>query len=192
MVLCTFSPARAWRPAVVARLARTLGNAGMHRASTASSPSFSTRRPARFSLVAARKSDGTPADLAEPEGPANTNSGTGFARAKAVDGQRHQQAAVAHGREEEHSPSRRHHRADSTLARMQSPGSQPRGARNTTRLFASRAAVATCPAPCLHVPWNSPPSQCRAPPPALPNPSLNLRANGMPPGLRYSAGAHSL
>ncbi|CAD5374413.1 hypothetical protein RA210_U580001 [Rubrivivax sp. A210] len=25
MVLCTFSPARAWRPAVVARLARTLG-----------------------------------------------------------------------------------------------------------------------------------------------------------------------
>ena len=27
MVLCTFSPARAWRPAVAARLARTLGSA---------------------------------------------------------------------------------------------------------------------------------------------------------------------
>jgi hypothetical protein len=28
VVLCTFSPARAWRPAVVARLARTLGHTG--------------------------------------------------------------------------------------------------------------------------------------------------------------------
>ena len=160
----------------------------MHHASTASSTGFSTRRPARFSLVAARKSDGTPTDLAEPEGTANTNSGTGFTRAKAVDRQRRQQAAVAHGREEEHSGSRRHHRAASTLARMHSPCSQPRGARNTTRFFSTQAAVATWPAPCLQVPWNSPPSQVRAPPPALPNPSVNRSANGRPPAPgRWSA-----
>ena len=181
MVRGTFSPPGRWRPAVVARLARTLGNAEMQHTSTASSTCFSTRRPAGFSLVAARKSDGTPADLAEPEGTANTDSGTGFALAKAVDGQGHQQAAVAHGREEEHSVSHRHHRAAPTLARMQSPCSQPRGARNTTRFFGSRAAVATWPTPCLHVPRNSPHSQLRGPAPALPNPSVNRSANGRPP-----------
>ena len=153
----------------------------MHHASTASSLSFRTRKPASFSLMAARKSDGAAAKHAEPEGTANTNSGTGFARAKAVDGQRHRQAAVAHGREEEHAASHQHRRTALTLARLKSRCSQPRNAQKRTRFFASQAAVETWPDPCLHMPWNSPPSQCRAPPPALPNPSVNRSANGRPP-----------
>ena len=40
MVRCTFSPARAWRPAVVARLARTLG--------------FTQDRPAKFAMSSRR------------------------------------------------------------------------------------------------------------------------------------------
>ena len=45
MVLRTFSPARAWRPAVVARLARTLGSAKTARSAAASSARCRRRRP---------------------------------------------------------------------------------------------------------------------------------------------------
>ena len=188
----TFSASRAWRPTAGAGLTQTLGHAEVQRARTASSPSFSTRRPARFSIMAARKSDETAANHVEPEGTANTNSGTGFARAKAVDDQHHQQAAVAHGLEEEQSTPLRHHRAEPTLGRVQSPCPQPSGARKKVRSCGSQAAVATCPAPCLHMPRNSPHSQLRAPAPAWPNPSLKRSANGRPPspGRWYSVHFH--
>ena len=165
MVLCTFSPARAWWPAVGDRLARTLGHAKMPRASIAAILNFRTRKLATFGSAATRKSEEAAEHHAEPEGRANTNSSTSCACAKAVDDQHHQQVGAAHGREEEQSTQLRHHCAEPTLGRMQSPCSQPRGARKKTRSCGSQAAVATCPAPRLHMPRNSPHSQLRTPAP---------------------------
>ena len=150
----------------------------MSRANIAPILSCRTRRPAKFGSAPARKSEEAAEQHAELEGTANTDSGTGFARAKAVDDQHHQQAALADGREEEQSTPLRHHCAEPTLGRMQSPCSQPRGARRAIRSCGSQAAVATCPPPCLHMPRNSPHSQLRAPAPAWPNPSLNRTRYG--------------
>ena len=177
----TFSASRAWRPTVGAGLTRTLGHAQMQRASTALIPTFRTRRPAMVSPAATRKSYRTAEDHAEPEGTATANSGTGFARASALDGLCHERPDVARGRDDEHSASRSLHRAKPARARMQLPCFQQRGARNTTRSFAPQAAVATWTAPCLHASRNSPPSQPRASAPAWPNPSLKRSANGRPP-----------
>ena len=184
--------AGAWRHTVGAGLTRTLGHAEMSRANIAPILSYRTRRPAKFGSAPARKSEEAAEQHAEPEGTANTDSGTGFARAKAVDDQHHQQAAVADGREKEQSTPLRHHCAQPTLGRIQSPCSQPRGARRAIRSCGSQAAVATCPPPCLHMPRNSPHSQLRAPAPAWPNPSLKRSANGRPPGpgLWYSVHCH--
>ena len=164
----------------------------MPRANIAATLSFRTRRLAKFRSAATRKSEEAAEHHAEPEGTANTNSGTGFARAKAIAGQHHQQAAVAHGRGEEQSTPPRLLCAETTLGRMQSPCFQPRGARKKVRSCGSQAAVATCPAPCLHMPRNSPHSQLRAPAPAWPNPSLKRSANGRPPspGRWYSVHFH--
>jgi len=153
----------------------------MPRANTAAILSFRTRKPMKFGSVAARKSEEAAKHHAAPEGTANTNSGTGFARAKTVDDEQQQQAAVAHGREEEQSTPPRHHCVEQTVGRVQSPCSQPRGARKEMRFCGSQAAVATCPAPRLHMSRNSPHSQLRAPAPAWPNPSLKRSANGRPP-----------
>ena len=192
MVRCTFSPARAWRRVVGPASTRTLGHAEMSRANIAPILSCRTRRPAKFGSAPARKSEEAAEQHAELEGTANTDSGTGFARAKAVDDQHHQQTAVAHGREERQSTPLRHHCAELTLGIMQSPCSQPRGARKEIRSCGFQAAVATCPAPCLHMPRNSPHSQLRASAPAWPNPSLKRSANGRPPspGRWYSVHFH--
>ncbi len=164
----------------------------MPRSDIAAILSFRTRRRAISHSAAARKSEEAPEHHAEPEGTANTNSGTGFARAKAVDDRHHQQAAVAHGREEEQSTPPRHQCAEPTLGRMQAPCSQPRGARRVIRSCGSQAAVARCSTPCLHMPRNSPHSQLRASAPAWPNPSLKRSANGRPPspGRWYSVHFH--
>ena len=181
MVRCTFSPARAWRLAVGPASARTLGHAQMQRASFALNLIIRTTRPAMVSSAATRKSDGTAEYHAEPEGTANTNSGTGLASTRPLDGRCHERAVVARRREGEHSAPRPLHTAMAALARMQLPSFQQRGARNTIRSFAPQAAVATCRAPCLHVSTNSPSSQPRASAPAWPNPSLKRSANGRPP-----------
>jgi hypothetical protein len=73
----------------------------MQRARIAAMFSFSTRRPADSSSAATRKTDQTAEDNAEPEGTANTNTGTGFARAKICRPPRRLQPPVAHGREKE-------------------------------------------------------------------------------------------
>ena len=164
----------------------------MPRANIASNLSFRTRRRAKFGSAVARKSEEAAEHHAEPEGTANTNSGTGFARAKTGDDQHQQQAAEAHGREKEQSTPPRRHRAEPTLGGMQSPYSRPRGARKKIRSCGFQAAVATCPSPCLHIPRNSPHSHLRAPDPAWPNPSLKRSANGRPPspGRWYSVHFH--
>ena len=54
----------------------------MQRASFAAMFNFSTRRPADSSGAATQKTEQTAEDNAEPDGTANTNTGTGFARAK--------------------------------------------------------------------------------------------------------------
>jgi hypothetical protein len=164
------------------RSARTLGHAEMRRASTASNPSFSTRGPVEISPAATRKSEGAAEGHAEPEGTANTHSGTGFARAKTRQTLRPLQHSAAHGRDEEHVAPCRQHRVLPATARTTPPSFTARGARKTRRFLSSQAAVATWPAPWRHVPSNSAPSQFRASAPAWPNPSLKRSANGMPPG----------
>ena len=153
----------------------------MPRANIAASLDFRTKGRAKLDSVAARNSEDAAERHAEPEGTANTSSGTGLTRAKAVCGQHHQQAAVAHGREEEQSIPLRHHRAAPTWERIRSPYSWPPNLPNTTRFVGSQAPVASWPAPCLHVQSHSPHSQACAPSPAWPNPSLKRSANGRPP-----------
>ena len=144
--------------------------------------SFSTRRPANSSSAAARKSAKAAEDHAAPGGPANTNSGTGFARAKTGHGLHRQRLSVTHGRDEGHVEHCRHHRVLPAAARTTWRSSKPCGARKTRRFLSPHAAVATWPAPWRHLPKNSAPSQFRAVAPAWPNPSLNRSANGVSPG----------
>ncbi len=74
----------------------------MQRASIAAMFSFSTRRPAESRIAATRKTGQAAEDNAAPEGPANTNTGTGFARAKTGHALCRRQRPVAHGRDEGH------------------------------------------------------------------------------------------
>ncbi len=64
--------------------------------------SFSTRKPVDSSSAATRKTEQMAKVNAEPEGTANTKTGTGFARAKICRPLRRLQPSVAHGRDEEH------------------------------------------------------------------------------------------
>ena len=73
----------------------------MQRAGIAAMFSVSTRRPADSTSAATRKTEQTAEHNAEPEGTANTNTGTGFARAKICRPLRPQQPSVAHGRDEQ-------------------------------------------------------------------------------------------
>ena len=154
----------------------------MQPTTTASNLNVSTRRRTEFSPAAARKSEEAAEDHAEPEGTANTKSGTGFARAKTRRALRLLCHSAAHGRDEEHVAPCRHHRVLPAATRTTPRSSKPRDALKTRRILSSHATVATCPAPWRHVPKNSAPSQFRATAPAWPNPSLNRSANGMSPG----------
>jgi hypothetical protein len=162
----------------------------MQRASIAAILSFCTRRPSRFSPAAARKSQQAAEDHAEPEGPAHTNSGTGFARAMAVAVRRHRPAAVAHGRDEEHSAPLRHNRTWPAKPGMSSRSFPHCSTQTTERFPSSSAVVATCPTPWRLVPRNSPSSQPHSPAPAWPNPSLKRSANGRPPGPVWRYAVH--
>jgi hypothetical protein len=96
----TVSPARALLPYRRRPVTFTLGHAEMQRASIVAMFSVSTRRPADSNAAATRKNGQTAEDNAAPEGPANTNAGTDFARAKIGQPPRRPRSSVAHGRHE--------------------------------------------------------------------------------------------
>ena len=153
----------------------------MQRFYIATSFSFSTRRPVDFSRAATRKSEEAAESHAEPEGTANTNSGTGCARARTSRNLRLLGHSAAHGRDTEHFAPSRHCRVLPATARETPRSSKLRGARKTRRFLPPPAVVATWPAPWRRVTKNSAPSQLRASAPAWPNPSLKRSANGRPP-----------
>jgi len=72
----------------------------MQRASIVAMFSFRTRRPADSNDAASRMTGQTAEDNAEPDGTANTDTGTGFARAKICQPSRRPRSSVAHGRHE--------------------------------------------------------------------------------------------
>ena len=116
--------AGAWRPTAGAGLPRTLGHAEIQRASIAAMFSFCTRTRADSGSAATRKTGQTAEDNATPEGPANINTGTGFASAKIGHALRRWQRTVAHGQDEEHP------RYASAVARGQRSRYWRRGARS--------------------------------------------------------------
>ena len=135
----------------------------------------STRRRAEFSLVAARKREETAEDHAEPEGTANTNTGTGCARANTRQAFRRLGHHAAHGRDEEIVAPRRRHRVLPAHARTAPRTSVPCGARKARQILSSHASVA----PWRRVTKNSAPSQFRVAAQAWPNPSLKRTHNGI-------------
>jgi hypothetical protein len=193
VVRCTFSPARAWRPAVVARLARTLGSAG-------EALQCSSR-------VSAIRREPNSRDAAKPRTADPSRQQTG------------RRSFVGHGREVEHRKrSTRQAQRDSpgSVAVHGKEDAMPlwpfvrlclagnNGFRSVRRVAAAsfgwpiccrrwrrlehvarhrlrRGAGSPCDTPpAITAPW--PAQRQRGPSAALPNPSLKRSANGRPPG----------
>jgi len=134
--------------------------------------SIGTSRPAHSGTAATRRSGQTAEDNAAPEGPANTNTGTGFARAKICQPPRRPRSSVALGRDEER-PCHAYKVAVLASSRRTKP--------KTISLFSnSRGSMVST--PWRLVSKSAASFRCGAAARAWPNPSLNRSANGMSPG----------
>ena len=164
MVRCTFSPARAWRPAVVARLARTLG--------------IAKKAVQHFSKVSACRRESNASNAALPRvccssfGVHKDDFASSYATEassyQVSNGASHTSAALpsSHGRTSYLAPPRLTE-AHSCVGSVQEPNAAPLS-QPVKRQFAFRVSRKA----------------------ALPNPSLKLRPNGVPPGPRGRAVYH--
>ena len=179
-------PARAWRPAVVARLARTLGPATMPHASIAANLDGQHGRTSVATFATARTSDSTAEYLCKPEVKANTDSGASFVSAEARQGTWQVPAVVPHGRDE----SKLHGMATAARAqsRLKAARHRARHPRHKSRFLYARCPCAAWLAPRLSKRLNSRGTSIAPLRHAGPNPSFKPSTNGVPrgPGRRYA------
>ena len=178
-------PARARRPAVVARLARTLGPATIPHSSIAANFDGQHGKASVATFATVRTSDSTAEHHCKPEGKANADSGVSFVTSEARQGAWRVPTVLPHGREE----SKLHVMATAAEAqsRLKAARHYAHHPRQKSRFLSARCHCAALLAAQLINRLNSRAASIAQLRHAGPNPSYKPSTNGVPrgPGRRY-------